>query len=67
MRTRKDNGKPLPRKGLQIVDWKDNPEAVLKAVDRQLRAHGLEVVIAEAMNDSYEWWIEPRTAKRKKK
>lgn len=54
-------------KSLMIVDWKDTPEEVLKAVDKQLREFGLEVVMDSGGNDSYGWVIEKRQKKKKKK
>jgi len=49
-----------PARGVRQVDWSDSPEAVLRAVNSQLSKHGLQVVLIEAGDDSYEWFIAPR-------
>lgn len=41
------------------VDWADNPEAVMEAVDRELKQHGLEVVTHESDDDCYAFSIQP--------
>jgi len=45
---------------VQLLDWKDNPETVLEAVDHLLKAHGLEVVQYETRADDYKFKIEKR-------
>jgi hypothetical protein len=41
------------------VDWADNPAAVMEAVDRELKQHGLEVVTHDSDDDSYAFSIQP--------
>lgn len=42
------------------VDWKAGPQTVLEAIDEQLVEHGLEIVMAPADSDEYEWVIRKR-------
>jgi len=42
-----------------IADWKDNPQDVMEAVDKELRQYGLEVVTHSTDGDYYAFSIEP--------
>jgi hypothetical protein len=44
----------------ESADWKANPEEMLAQIDRQLEAHGLEIVVHEDGSDQYIWTIEKR-------
>lgn len=57
----------LPRKGQQMADHRESVDDVLKSVDRQLLAFGLEVVMEEPGSDTAVWVILPRKPKREKK
>lgn len=46
--------------GVVHNDWRDSPEEVLQAVNEQLEALGLEVVMYETRSDQFAWKIEPR-------
>lgn len=70
-RTKKDwcdpnTGKSL-FKGVTFEDWKARPDEVLEAVDKQLKAFGLEVVMHDDGSDSYVWRIVPRVGKKNRK
>lgn len=54
----------LPRKGQQMADHRESVDEVLKSVDRQLRAFGLEVVMEEPGSDTAVWVILPRKEKK---
>jgi len=43
-----------------FADWKASPAEVLKSVDEQLKAHGLQVMLLEDGSDTYAWRIELR-------
>ena len=43
---------------LKICDWKESVGEVLKLVDEQLAAFGLEVILHDTGDDSYVWHIE---------
>lgn len=45
---------------LGMVDYKDAPHTVLDIVDRQLEDFGLEVVMADTGDDTYQWRIKRR-------
>jgi len=54
-----EDGSYLDHTAVQMVDWKDRPNEVLEAVDRQLRVFGLEVVEANFNGDAHVWFIAP--------
>jgi hypothetical protein len=54
-----DDCSNLP-KGVEMADWKEDPEAVLRIVDEQLKEFGLEVVMYDMHSDTYCWKIQRR-------
>ena len=54
-----EDGSELDHVAVQLVDWKARPNEVLDAVDKQLRAFGLEVVDCNFDGDAHMWYIEP--------
>ncbi len=43
--------------GSASVDWRDSPDEVLREVDAQLAAFGLNVVMFDTGGDEYVWCI----------
>jgi len=42
-----------------IVDWNDNPNDVMEAVNWEIQRYGLEVVVHETDGDYYAFSIQP--------
>ena len=42
------------------LDWKTNPQRVLKEIDGLLEKYGLEIVMVDEGNDSYVFKIDKR-------
>jgi hypothetical protein len=45
---------------LAHADWEESPSEVLEAVDEQLNAFGLEIVVYDTEGDDYAWEIKKR-------
>lgn len=45
---------------VNMSDWREKPDSVLKDVDRELKKHGLEIIMYNVQADSYMWTIGPR-------
>jgi hypothetical protein len=56
MRVVNETGK---KANVESADYKSTPHEILEAVDRQIKTHGLGVVMIETGSDQYEWFIEP--------
>jgi hypothetical protein len=56
----------LPRKGRKRADWRESVGNVLKSVDAQLAAFGLEIVQENTLEDSYHWVIVKKPGHKKK-
>lgn len=57
-----EDGSYLDHVAVQMADWKDRPNEMLRLVDKQLRAFGLEVVEAAFNGDAHVWFIAPYEA-----
>lgn len=42
---------------VKCADWKESVDEVLKAIDQQLKPHGLEITQVELGDDAYYWFV----------
>ena len=57
-----EDGSYLDHQAVQMADYKDRPDEILRLVDKQLRAFGLEVVEAAFEGDAHVWFVAPYEA-----
>jgi hypothetical protein len=53
--------------GVEMADWKESVDEVLKSIDKQLKPFGLEVVEIDTGSDTYAWYIEKIKPQKGKK